>query len=62
MKSGNWHRGILDAADRFMTSWHRGEAERADGNASRQRAPSAATKGNRGDGGEGAAVLIQLLF
>ena len=25
--SGNWHRGIVDAADRFMKMWHRGEAE-----------------------------------
>ena len=27
-KSGNWHRGIIDAADRFGTRWHRGEAEK----------------------------------
>ena len=27
-KSGNWHRGI-DAAGRFMTRWHRGEAEKS---------------------------------
>ena len=25
-KSGNWHRGIVDAAYRFMTIWHRSEA------------------------------------
>ena len=29
MKSGNWHRGIVDAADRFMTRRHRGEAEKS---------------------------------
>eukprot|EP00904_Undaria_pinnatifida_P004437 jgi/Undpi1/13995/HiC_scaffold_9.g03646.m1 len=28
-KSGNWHRGIVDAADRFMTRRHRGEAEKS---------------------------------
>ena len=28
-KSGNWHRGIADAADRFMTRWHRGGAEKS---------------------------------
>ena len=26
-KSGDWHREIVNAADRFMTRWHRGEAE-----------------------------------
>ena len=28
-KSGSWHRGIVDAADHFMTRWHRGEAEKS---------------------------------
>ena len=28
-KSGNWHRGIVDAADRFMTRWHRDEVEKS---------------------------------
>ena len=28
-KSGNWHKGTVDAADRFMTRWHRGEAEKS---------------------------------
>ena len=28
-KSGNWHGGIVDAADRFMARWHRGEAEKS---------------------------------
>ena len=27
-KSGNWHPGIVDAAGRFMTRWHRGEVEK----------------------------------
>ena len=26
-KNGTWHRRIVEAADRFMTRWHRGEAE-----------------------------------
>ena len=28
-KSGKWYRGVVDAADRFMTRWHRGEAEKS---------------------------------
>ena len=27
-KSGNWHRGIVDAVDRVMMEWRRGEAEK----------------------------------
>ena len=28
-KSRDWHRGIVDAADRVMTRWHRVEAEKS---------------------------------
>ena len=28
-KSGKWCRGVVDAADRFMTRWHKGEAEKS---------------------------------
>ena len=28
-KGGSWHRGVVDAADRFMTRWHRGEVEKS---------------------------------
>ena len=28
-KSGKWYRGVVDAADRFMTRWHKGEAEKS---------------------------------
>ena len=28
-KSESWHRGVVDAADRFMTTWHRDEAEQS---------------------------------
>ena len=28
-KGGSWHRGVVDAADRFMTIWHRGEVEKS---------------------------------
>ena len=28
-KSGNWYREVVDAADRFMTRWHRGEAQKS---------------------------------
>ena len=27
--NGNWHRGVVDAADRFTTRWHRGGAEKS---------------------------------
>ena len=27
--SGNWHRGIVDAEDRLMTRWHRGDPEKS---------------------------------
>ena len=28
-KSGKWHRGVVDAANRFMTRWHQHEAEKS---------------------------------
>ena len=28
-KSGKWYRGVVDAADRFMTRWQKGEAEKS---------------------------------
>ena len=28
-KRRNWHRGVVDEADRFMARWHRGEAEQS---------------------------------
>ena len=27
--SGNWYRGVVDAPGRFMTKWHRGEADKS---------------------------------
>ena len=47
--SGNWLRGIVDAADRFMARWHRGEAEKSWLRLTAEDAKRAATKGNRGD-------------
>ena len=51
-KSGNWHRGIVDAADRFIVNWHRGGAEKSWPRL-KQRTPRAATKRNQWDGGGG---------
>ena len=28
-KCGKWYRVVVDAADRFMTRWHKGEAEKS---------------------------------
>ena len=28
-KRGQWYRGVVEAADCFMTRWHRDEAERS---------------------------------
>ena len=49
-KSRNWHQGVVDAADRSMPRWHRGEAKR-----SRLRLTAEDAKGsNQGKpGGEG---------
>ena len=49
-KSGNWYRGVVDAADRFMTRWHRGEAEKSWLRHAAADAKSSDKWGNRGDG------------
>ena len=54
-KSGNWHRGVVDAADRITTKWHKGEAEKKAGYASQQRTQRAPTKEIWGG-----AAMIQL--
>ena len=28
-KRGNWYRGVVDAAGRFMAKWHRGERKKS---------------------------------
>ena len=28
-RSGNWYRGVVDTADRFMAKWHRVETEKS---------------------------------
>ena len=58
-KSGNWHRGIVDAADRLMTRWHRGEWKELVTPHSK-RASRAGIKGNRRDGGGAALPLLKL--
>ena len=61
-KDGHWHRGVVDAADRFMARWYRGEAEKSWQRLTAEDAKSS----NQGKPGErrggGAAVLIQLLL
>ena len=49
MKSGNWYRGLVGATDRFMTRWHRSEAEKN----WLRRAPVDAKKSNKGKPGVG---------
>ena len=58
-KSGTWYRGVVDAADRFITRWHRGEAEKR---WLRHAAEDAKSSDKEKPGGRvgGAAVLIQL--
>ena len=53
-KSGNWHWGTVDAADRFIARRHRGEAEK-----SWQHRQEQQPRETGGAGGGGAAVLIQ---
>ena len=54
-KCGKWYRVVVDAADRFMTRWHKGEAEKS-------WVPHETEDAKSGDKGKtgGAAVLIQL--
>ena len=58
-KSEKWNRGVVDAADRFMKRWHKGEAEKG---WLRQAAEDDKSGDKRKLGGRGgeAAVLIQL--
>ena len=58
-KSGSWHRGVFDAADRFFTRWHRGEAEKSWQRLTAEDANSS-NQGKPGERGGGAAVLIYL--
>ena len=58
-ESGNGRRGIVDAADRFMARWHRGEAEKSWQRLTAEDAKSS-NQGKPGGRGGGAAVLIQL--
>ena len=59
-KSENWHRGIVDAADRFMKRWHRGEAEKTWRRLTTKDTKSSNQGKSGGRGGGGAAVLVQL--
>ena len=49
-KRGNWRRGTVDAAERFMTRSHRGEAEKSWQSLTEEDANSS-NQGNRGGGG-----------
>ena len=59
-KSGNWHRGGVDAADRFMTRWHRGEEEKSWQRLTVEDVKSSNQGKSGGLGGGEATVLIQL--
>ena len=55
---GKWYRGVVEAAECFMTRWHRDEAERSWLHHTTEDAKSDDRKGRGGKGG--AAVLILL--
>ena len=58
-KSGKWYyRGVVDAADRFMTRWHKGEAEKS---WLRHAAEDAKSDKEKEGGGEAAAAVRLLL-
>ena len=57
-KGGKWYRGVVEAAEYFMTRWHRNEAESSWLRHATEDAKSD-DKG-RGGGTRGAAVLILL--
>ena len=57
-KGGKWYRGVVEAAEWFMTRWHRDEAE-SSSYATQQRTPRVMTR-EAGGGKGGAAVLILL--
>ena len=52
-KNGNWHRGIVGEADRFMTRWHRGEAEKSWQRLTEEEARRSSTQGAPGGRGGG---------
>ena len=58
-KSGKWYLGFVDAANRFVARWHRGEAEKSWLRHAAEDAKSG-DKGKPRRRGGGAAVLIQL--
>ena len=55
---GKWYRVVVEAAECFMTRWHRDEAE-SSSYATQQRTPRVMTR-EAGGGKGGAAVLILL--
>ena len=57
-KGGKWYRGVVEAAECFMTRWHRDEAESSWLRHTTEDAKSD-DKG-RGEGKGGAAVLVML--
>ena len=57
-KSGKWYRGVVDAADRFMRRWHKGEAEKSRLRHAAEDAKSGDKEKPGGRGGGGAVVLI----
>ena len=61
-KIGNWHRGIVDAADRFMKRWHRGKAEKSWQRPTAEDAKSSkqGKRGGRGWGGSRTDTAVQM--
>ena len=57
-KGGKWYRGVVEAAECFMTRWHRDEAE-----SSWLRHPTEDAKSDdKGTGGGGRAAVLILLW
>ena len=54
---GSWHRDIVDAADCFMTRWHRGEAEKSWQHLTAENAKSSNQGKPWGRGGGGGSLL-----
>ena len=57
---GNWHRGIVTAADRFMTRWHGGEGDKGGQRLTAEGAKYSNQGKPCGLGRGGAMVLMQL--
>ena len=55
---GNWNRGVVEAAECFMTRWHRDEAESSWLSHATEDANSDDKGRERGKGGAGVLILL----